>query len=350
MSIQYDKEIFSSESLILKVNYSGIKDSIASATDLTMSMYAFDKDTGAPKFSETLNFEQIKGLYEQLNQISIVKDSTQTISGKFIETTDGVLDIINRLKNVDHGILKTILGKLNAVEKSKGILTFLTKGELENIGAAQRHGIYQTEIKNLEKLLQLEEAGNIVEEIKKCDDLISYEAGQPEKIFQKWIVNNWGWVFGVEYLKRHDARKIGIFSEGDLLMESMDGFLDLIELKRPGLKYNIFNHDSSHDCYYPSSALSKAIGQCLNYLQIMDDYKLNLEKEHKVKMLRPRIKIIIGRTNDFNDNQFEALRMLNSNLNHIQIISYDYLISCGRKMVSIYKVKEDDINREVEGE
>lgn len=350
MSIQYDKEIFSSESLILKVNYSGIKDSIASATDLTMSMYAFDKDTGAPKFSETLNFEQIKGLYEQLNQISIVKDSTQTISGKFIETTDGVLDIINGLKDVDLGILKTILGKLNAGERIKGILKYSDEGELDIISALLKHGIYQTEIENLEILLQLEEAGNIVEEIKKCDDLKLYQAGQPEKIFQKWIEKNWGWVFGVEYLRRHDARKIGMFNEGDLLMESMDGFLDLIELKRPGQGCNIFNYDNSHKCHYPSSDLSKTIGQCLCYLQVLDNYKPNLEREYKVKVLRPRIKIILGRTNNFKDDQFEALRMLNSNLNHIQIISYDYLISCGRKILSIIDVKEDDINREVEGE
>lgn len=141
----------------------------------------------------------------------------------------------------------------------------------------------------------------------------------------------------IEYIKKYDARKIALLSEGDLLMESMDGFLDLIELKRPKLKSGIFNYDDSHKSYYPSTDLSKVIGQCLFYLQRMDDYKLNLEKEHKVKILRPRIKIILGRTNDFNDHQFEALRMLNSDLNHIQIISYDYLLSCGEKIILNYE-------------
>ena len=131
MSIQYDKEIFSNESLILKVNYSGIKDSIVSATELTMSVYAYDKDTGAPKFSETLNFEQIKSLYEQLNQISIVKDSSQTVAGKFIESTDVVLYILNGLNGIDPGILKAILDKLDVDEKRKGILAFLSEDELE---------------------------------------------------------------------------------------------------------------------------------------------------------------------------------------------------------------------------
>ncbi|QQR83340.1 DUF4263 domain-containing protein [Candidatus Peregrinibacteria bacterium] len=135
--------------------------------------------------------------------------------------------------------------------------------------------------------------------------------------------------------KKHDARKIALFSEGDLLMESLDGFLDLIELKRP--KYGIFQHDISHNCYYPTSDLSKVIGQCLFYLQKLDDYKLNLEKEHKVKILCPRIKIVAGRTNNFNGEQFSTLRMLNSNLNHIQVVSYDYLLSCGKKIIASYE-------------
>ncbi len=80
--------------------------------------------------------------------------------------------------------------------------------------------------------------------------------------------------------------------------------------------------------------MSEVIGQCLFYLQKMDIYKAILEEEYKVKVLRPRIKIIAGRTKDFNDEQYKALRMLNCNLNHIQIISYDYLLSCGTKLIS----------------
>jgi hypothetical protein len=206
----------------------------------------------------------------------------------------------------------------------------------DKLTAAHKQKFYQTELQNLIQLLALEESGNIVGDIEAYDNLESYKAEQPEKIFHKWIDKNL-WVFGVEYIKKHDARRIALFSECDLLMESIDGFIDLIELKRPKLGYDIFNYDSSHKSYYPSPGLSKAIGQCLFYLQKMDEYKLILEKEHKVKILRPRIKIIAGRTNKFNDAEFESLRMLNSNLNHIQIISYDYLLSCGRKIISFYE-------------
>lgn len=337
MSVQYDKKIFSNGTDTLKVNFSGIKEGVATANDLKMSIYAYDNN-GQPKFSEVLNFEEIKNLYEHLNQISIIKDSTKLSSGKFIETTDGILEILNGLKEIDPSILKTILNKFNEDDKLKNLLISLSEEDekgndrLDILAGLQKQQIWQAEIENLKTLLQLEESGNIVEEIKNNQKLKSYLAAQPEKIFQNWIEKNIKWIFGVEYIKKHDFRTTGLNSKGDILMESMDGFLDLIELKRPKLK--IFELDGSHHSYYPSPDLAKVIGQCLYYLQEMDEIKLKLEKDHRVKILRPRIKIIMGRTKDFNEKEYNALRMLNCHLNHIEVISYDYLLSCGNKMIT----------------
>src|SRR5205823_12190851 len=147
---------------------------------------------------------------------------------------------------------------------------------------------------------------NITDSIKIHENLSGYVAGQPEKIFQNWIEKN-TWTLGIDYIRKHPARKIGINSESDLIMETTDGFIDLIELKRP--KFELFAYDESHKSYYPSKELSKVIGQCMQYLKILDNYKLVLEKEHKFKLLRPRVKIIVGRSDTFIDEQFEALRM-----------------------------------------
>lgn len=340
MSIQYDKKIFSNGSHTLKLNFAGIKDSIVTVDDLTMSIYAYDSN-GLPKFSEILNFEEIKELYEHLNQISIIKESSQTTSGKFIETNSGILKILNDLKEVNPNILKTILNKFSDDDKLKKLLEALSEEDekgnnpLDILSGLQKQQGWQIEIENLEALLQLEDGGNIVDEIKNHVSLKPYIAAQPEKIFQNWIENNIKWIFGVEYIKKHDVRKIALYSEADLLMESMDGFLDLIELKRPTCE--MFKYDSSHKSYYLSPDLSKVIGQCLYYMEKLDDLKMNLQEEYKVKIIRPRIKIVAGRTKDFNQKKYNALRMLNSNLNNIEIISYDYLLKCGGKMIANYK-------------
>ena len=65
-------------------------------------------------------------------------------------------------------------------------------------------------------------------------------------------------VFGIDY-KNHkkDKRKIALFSTADLIMESLDGFVDLIELKRPSAE--IMKFDDSHTSYYPSTDLSKVL-------------------------------------------------------------------------------------------
>ncbi len=278
MSIQYDKEIFSNSNLTLKLNFSGIKDNAVSMSDLKLSIYAYN-NTGQPIFAETLNFEEIKCLYEHLNQISIIKDSSKATSGKFIETTDTVLEIIDGLKNIDLKLLKTVLDKFIGNEKVENLFKILSEVELKYLTTAHKHQVYQKELENLLKLLELEESGNVVEDIKAHDVLKPYLAGQPEKIFQNWIEKNHSWIFGVEYIKKYDARKIALFSEADLLMETMDGFLDLIELKRPKLKSDIFKYDGNHNCYYPSPDLSEVIGQCLFYLQKMDIYKAILEEE-----------------------------------------------------------------------
>lgn len=266
----------------------------------------------------------------------ILEEMAATAESKSVESIVEVLDILNKAEKIDPKIVAVILKKLTEEEKIDEILSSLSELELKNLSASHRQRLYKSELDNLKELLSFEESGDIVKQTQANPELAKYSAGQPEKIFQNWIESNL-WIFGTEYIKKHDARKIAIFSEGDLLMESMDGFLDLIELKRPKLDYEIFNYDKSHKCFYPSPDLSKVIGQCLFYLQKLDEYKLILEKEYKCKIIRPQIKIIIGRSDKFGDEELNALRMLNSNLNHIQVVTYDYLLDSGIKIISNYQ-------------
>jgi len=331
MSIAYHKELFNNGKVKLMANFGNIKEDEADE-NMTLNFYAVDSD-GIPLFTESLKIEDIRSLYNHLSLISIVKDG-KTKSSKFIETSDEINLILERLGSSDLETILQLLEKFESEEKIIGLLESLSELEITNLHGAYQHKLITQEIGNLEKLIELEENGNITTEIGNHEELIKYKAGQPEKIFQNWIESNL-WVFGIDYIKKHDSRKIALFSEGDLLMESVDGYLDLIELKRP--KHELFRFDDSHKCFYPHTSLSQVVGQSLFYLQKLQDYKLIIEKEYEVKVIMPRVKIIIGRNCNFKDEEKDSLRMLNSNLNSIQILTYDDLVLFGKLILASFE-------------
>lgn len=331
MSVPYHKEIFNSGIVKLFVNFSKIKGDVADES-ITLHFYATDSH-GTPVFTENLGIKDIRKLYKHLDSISIIRDGT-TESSKFVETSDEIALLLDQLKESDLITVLNLLEKFESQEKVKGLLESLSELEIMDLHGAFHHKLISEEIALLEELITLEENGNITEEIKTIPRLSKYVAGQPERIFQNWIESNL-WVFGVDYIKRHDARKIALFSEGDILMESVDGYLDLIELKRP--KHALLKYDQSHKCYFPHPDLSQVIGQSLFYLQKLDEYKLNLEREYDIKILKPRIRIITGNSNGFEPAQKDCLRMLNSNLNSIQIVTYNDLLSFGRLLLATYE-------------
>jgi hypothetical protein len=327
MSIPYHIELFNNGNVRLYINFSNIKGDVADE-NISFHIYAINQ-YGIPIFTQDLGITELRILYKHLESISVIKDGAKK-SSKFIETTDEINIIIDQLKEGDLATILNLLKKFDSSEKIKGLLSSLKDLEIENLYGAYHHKLMSKEIANLKKLIDIEINSSITDEIKNYPELIKYAAGQPEKIFQNWIENNL-WVFGIDYIRKHDERKIALFSEGDLLMETVDGYLDLIELKRP--KHELLKFDNSHKCHYPHPDLSIVIGQSLFYLQKLSEYKLIIQNEHKVKIIMPRIKIIVGRGNNSIDEQKDCIRMLNTNLNSIQIITYDDLVSFGNLLI-----------------
>jgi hypothetical protein len=327
MSVPYHLELFNNGNVRLYVNFSKIKGGVADE-NMTMHFYATNSH-GIPIFTEQLGIAEMRSLYSHLDSISIIKDGAKK-SGKFIETTEEINLLLAHLKESELNTILQLLAKFESDEKIKGLLESLSDLEIENLIGAYHHKRISIELKKLEQLIALEEKGNIVEDVKNTSDLAVYSAGQGERIFQNWIESNL-WIFGVDYIRKHDSRKIALLSEGDILMESADGYLDLIELKRPNT--DLLKFDSNHKCYYPHPELAQVIGQSLFYLQKLSEYKLNLEKDYKTKVIMPRIKIIAGRSNGFSEDQKDCIRMINSNLNSIKIQTYDDLLLCGQLLI-----------------
>ena len=161
-----------------------------------------------------------------------------------------------------------------------------------------------------------------------------------EAVFQKWFDEN-TWIFGKNYVDRVEKRTIGLQSRADLIYISVDGFADLVELKKSVLARPILLPDASHKTFYPSQELSRAVAQAMHYLQVIEDHRLQLVQLVKIPVLRPTITIIIGRSNDWKITMKKQLRIFNSTLLNIKVLTYDHLLAMGDNILQLYAPEEE---------
>ena len=223
----------------------------------------------------------------------------------------------------DRALLDQIIPNREFIEKvistfstkqAQDLLVQAKKGDINNLFAAIKQAKNKKALNELEKLVQ---------------------NGSSEQQLKTWIKEN-DWVFGVEYIRGLDLHRIGIHADADFLVESLDGFVDLIELKKASVN-PLFKYDSSHNSYYPSVELSKVIGQTIQYLKIMEDMRLHLKSEDGLNVLKPRAKVVIGRSSEMNEQERNALRLLNDTLHNIEVITYDDIIYRARRIVKHYE-------------
>lgn len=182
--------------------------------------------------------------------------------------------------------------------------------------------------------------------IKKRDALSEFETelceDLPESYWQKWFANN-KWVLGSDFAQIIDERQIDTENIADYIMRAFDGFIDLVEIKKPnGLPFWASTKD--HNNYVPSSDLTKAITQCLNYIYEIER-EANSQKfieRTKSKVVKPRCILVFGRSDSWNDEQREAYRILNSAYNQLSILTYDHLLSRAKNVLGIIDTDDDD--------
>jgi hypothetical protein len=156
-----------------------------------------------------------------------------------------------------------------------------------------------------------------------------------EAVFQKWFEEN-TWIFGKNYVYRVPKRTVGLESRADLIYVTVDGFADLVELKKSALAKSILLPDASHKTFYPSAELSRALAQAIHYLQVIEDHRLQLVELVKIPVLRPTITIVIGRSNNWDKPLRKQLRILNSALLNIKVLTYDHLLAMGNNILQLY--------------
>jgi hypothetical protein len=157
----------------------------------------------------------------------------------------------------------------------------------------------------------------------------------PEHNWQGWFKAN-DWVLGSEYVRVLDERPIDSNNIADYLVEAYDGFLDIVEIKRPGGALRFWATSLDHGNYVPHTDLVKAITQVSNYLFEVER-EANSVKFMKrmggVSTIKPRSVLIFGRSDDWNDRQHEACRILNATFHNLTILTYDHVLKRARRML-----------------
>jgi hypothetical protein len=155
-----------------------------------------------------------------------------------------------------------------------------------------------------------------------------------EREYQRWFEDH-PWVFGTEYVRRIPARTIDLHAQADILLVSVDGFVDVFELKKPSETALLY--DSSHDTYYPSAELAKALAQAMHYLRVMNENRRALIEDWGEQVFRPRAIIVIGRSNEWGNSQKQGWRNLRTTQQNIDLLTFDHVLARADRLIAQYE-------------
>lgn len=268
-----------------------------------------------------LNENAILALRDKLNELLALKKIPENGNFLLVKIGDG--------QQVD-------LSGLDTSDVAKALISVLENDEIiEHIDAIDFSDNLAFAFRNSIKIKSL---------IKAMDELeFALTTQDSEQYYQEWCEQN-GWVFGNQYVMRDSERRISRNDNVDLLASSViSGYRDIIELKKP--TFSVLNYDSSHDSYYFSAEVSKAIGQCHRYLDVFSEEAVaGLRDNREIVAYHPRATIVVGRSNDWTEEQHKALHGLNRRMNSISILTYDHLLLQGRRLIDILRSTQQSQN------
>ena len=150
------------------------------------------------------------------------------------------------------------------------------------------------------------------------------DADVVEAEMQGWFERN-PWVFGTEYVRLQRMRNISATSQIDLLFRSIDGYADVFELKRAGVPVLVRAPGRNH--LQPSADLNAAFAQAVRYLAEARDLQLYNSARRDINLYQPRVRLVIGRSHDWDDEHVRALRDITSEWHNIDVFTYDMVIA-----------------------
>lgn len=167
-----------------------------------------------------------------------------------------------------------------------------------------------------------------------------------EEVYQRWCESH-SWAFGNAYVVRDEVRNISAGDRLDILLPSViAGYRDLVELKRPDMP--VLKYDESHRNYYFAVEVSKAIGQCHRYLDILHEVAAKGLLDHpEIVAYHPRAIIVIGQSSDWDEEKLHALHGLNRRLSGITVMTYNHLLAQGERLIEMLAPKPEDTEQDM---
>lgn len=229
-------------------------------------------------------------------------------------------------------LLQTHTGQIALVDKTTELLKRVSKER-------RRSKALIRQLKDLQRI------SNVTYYREKLEELRGHlERNHRESWWQAWIYSN-NWLFGVNYSQPISKQRVGLDNIPDFLFPTLDGFIDILEIKKPS--HPVIIEDPSHPrTFVWSSETNRAIGQVVVYVQELEDHRrevserLNDEFEsamgHRLKTVRPRAFILVGRSDDMPSPMKEGFRKLNYTLHGIEVLTYSDLITRAEALIGLY--------------
>ena len=117
----------------------------------------------------------------------------------------------------------------------------------------------------------------------------------------------------------------------------------MVEIKKPNLPF--WTKPDSHGNLCPTASLTAAITQGLNYL-----YRIELqsnsvdffERVDGTKTVKPQCMLVYGRSNDWGEDEYKALRILNAAYHQLHIITYDQLLIRAKQLLGVEETPDNE--------
>lgn len=140
-------------------------------------------------------------------------------------------------------------------------------------------------------------------------------------------------MFGSDFISVSEDRRIDVEHITDFIVKNLDGFVDVIEIKRPKESANFFESNKDHGNLIPTQSLTKAITQLVNYLSQLEMRANQIDTTERIgKILKPRGILIYGNSQNWSEEEYKAFRLLNDSLTNVSILIYNMVFNRAKKM------------------